>query len=211
MQAPWPTPKSCRRAPRLLWRLALLLLPLLATRRDLKVGGGCGIAAAASHLPSSARPFQQLSPFEAATVARQCLRHFGANRPDNDTVTSEWAGTVLANSSVPVIAGPLVPKAGSTLLRALFGQADRPTAITAIDAVIKERQDSRLPQTAHAAAAAGLGAKFWIAIARDPLSHFVDAYMQASNGLGPRGECKYERIRTATYVHSGLTRRLSPH
>eukprot|EP00958_Prasinococcus_capsulatus_P012774 scaffold1291_cov412-Prasinococcus_capsulatus_cf.AAC.14 len=94
--------------------------------------------------------FIDLNAGEAATLLKRCMREHGVDRRDNPGVDSGWAGKLIINQgvsasldsprSIPradvhifcsrtcaqVIAGPLIPKSGSTTLRAMFGDPDRP-------------------------------------------------------------------------------------
>ena len=102
-------------------------------------------AGSSAHLPGTARPFQQLDPFEAARVARECLARYSQLAPDDPDygLETSWAGRVLCNESSPVIAGPLVPKAGSSLLRVLFGDENRPTSLTNLSVILEQRVAAR--------------------------------------------------------------------
>eukprot|EP00750_Incisomonas_marina_P025230 INCI5355.1.p1 GENE.INCI5355.1~~INCI5355.1.p1 ORF type:complete len:385 (+),score=47.70 INCI5355.1:380-1534(+) len=158
-------------------------------------------AGSSAHLPGTARPFQQLDPFEAARVARECLARYSQLAPDDPDygLETSWAGRVLCNESSPVIAGPLVPKAGSSLLRVLFGDENRPTSLTNLSVILEQRVAAR---DAAGSSHRKTDDKFWFAIVRDPLSQFVDAYVQASNGIFPKGHCQFTRTRSAKWFCS---------
>lgn len=102
-------------------------------------------AAGSTHLPGTARPFPQLDPFEAARVAQECVGKYSQLAPEDadQWLSTAWAGQVLTNNSSPVVAGPLVPKAGSSLLRVLFGDQNRPKSLTNLSVVLERRAAER--------------------------------------------------------------------
>lgn len=89
-----------------------------------------------AHLPHSAVSFQQLSPTEAASQLKNCYEQIGSQSRFSEFSLSQWAGLVLHDASIPVVAGPLVPKAGSTLLREMFGDKERPKSLTKVGRII---------------------------------------------------------------------------
>jgi hypothetical protein len=181
-----------------------------------------GMCSGSQHLPNSGLSFQQLSPMQAATELRTCVARYGTSshrRSFNTTVTSGWAGFVLHNHTTQAVAGPLVPKTGSTFLRALFGDHIRPAALTTVEEYLRLRDEFielRLETIRKAEASArahgkldkakilnvsaqNVETKFWFAVVRDPLSRFVDAYVQVATTI-PANEaldCKFGNAYTA--------------
>jgi hypothetical protein len=144
----------------------------------------CGCA----HLPADGLSFQQLSPQDAAKELRDCLETHGGDEllllQNTSVVKSDWAGWLLQNASTPVVVGPLIPKDASTSLRIMFGDKNRPEALTSVPDFLQLRQDDwnhhRSSQEDEEAVNGEVPAnrRFWFAVVRDPLSRLVDAYIQ---------------------------------
>jgi hypothetical protein len=151
------------------------------------------------HLPGAGLSFQQLSPTEAVTELRTCAAKYASYGYDNISVVSGWAGRLLQNDSTPVVVGPLVPKAGSTTMRLLFGDPNRPDALTTVDEFLQLRAGNG-PQAKAATD------KLWFAVVRDPMTRFVDAYIQIANQIKPhkerRAECAFKDSQKAECVQA---------
>jgi hypothetical protein len=164
-----------------------------------------------THLPATGLSFAQLTPSQAADELRECLAKYNSSVQDSPHVKSPWAGWLLQNDTAPVVAGPLIPKAGSTFLRVLFGAQNRPKALTTMAEFLRLRGEQ--PQSSNKfmsqhntsvdpASAQLQASKFWFAIVRDPLTRFVDAYVQIANNInaGARSGCDFDHTWTATCV-----------
>lgn len=91
------------------------------------------------------------------------MAHRGVLWRTGDGAQTPWAGQLIHNAAADgVVVGPLVPKASSTTLRAMHGNADRPPGLTG-------RGTPKPP------------ASFQLAAVRHPLEHFIAGYKQ--NGL----------------------------
>ena len=152
------------------------------------------------HMPTSNRNYSDVNPFEAANILRECVSEFklvGTGDVGVEQINSTWAGMVLHGPRDPVIVGPLVPKDASSLMRVLFGDKNRPDALKHLDAAINMQKQH---EDAGSTSTESTSNPFWFAIVRDPMSQFVDSYMQASNGVAATAECPFARIRTPECV-----------
>mmetsp|Transcript_9969 Transcript_9969/g.36445 ORF Transcript_9969/g.36445 Transcript_9969/m.36445 type:complete len:432 (-) Transcript_9969:82-1377(-) len=111
--------------------------------------------------------FIDLNAGEAATLLKRCMREHGVDRRDNPGVDSGWAGKLIINQGAKVIAGPLIPKSGSTTLRAMFGDPDRPQGM--IERAFGKNSQSLEQRELYTQ----------FAVVRNPLLHFLDVYKQA--------------------------------
>lgn len=77
---------------------------------------------------------------------------------------SPWAGTLLRGHGVVV--GPLIPKAASSSLRMMFGDANYPPGRI-------QRDDPKVYRTSNLTSTS-----FHFAVVRDPIAHLIDGYKQ---------------------------------
>ena len=131
-------------------------------------------AHAASHIPMDSRSFITLTPREAAEELRHCFDKWKV-RLNISTFNKRgggWAGWVLHDEELApgIIAGPLIPKSMSSSLRQMYGNRNRPKGLMTVEQVLdlSTHNESRR--------------NFWFAVVRDPLTRFIDAYVEAGNG-----------------------------
>jgi hypothetical protein len=151
-----------------------------------------------THLPTADVSFQQLSPQQAAAELRTCAATYatGSSGPEPSVFSDGWAGWLLQNESTPVVVGPLVPKAGSSLLRVMFGDRRRPDALTDVTDFLRLRGRTDTPKAEAATS------KLWFAVIRDPLTRFVDAYVQMSDEIDAarHSGCDFSNVTKAKCV-----------
>mmetsp|Transcript_6676 Transcript_6676/g.24753 ORF Transcript_6676/g.24753 Transcript_6676/m.24753 type:complete len:294 (-) Transcript_6676:14-895(-) len=110
--------------------------------------------------------FSDLSAAEAATLLKTCMREHRVDRRDNPGMVTAWAGNLIINETAKVIAGPLIPKSGSTSLRAMFGDPDKPHGL------VGRASGKNSPTLEHPE----LYTQF--AVVRNPLRHLIDVYKE---------------------------------
>jgi hypothetical protein len=143
---------------------------------------------------------------------RECIKKHAEEQfllIQNSSVTSEWAGWLLQNATTPVVVGPLIPKAGSTFLRAMFGDINRPEALTSIPDFLKLRRDEKQHPSEVAKGEVPANRRFWFAVVRDPLSRLVDAYIQVGKWVVADEDsgCSFGKSDDAKYVLPGVGRK----
>ena len=92
----------------------------------------------------------------------------------------------MASRGGAVVVGPLVPKAGSTTLRARMGHKDRPRGL----------QHPSVPKPERA---------FQLAAVRNPLRHFIDGYKQAGTWLPEGATSRDKRERGQVELYCGMS------
>ena len=124
-----------------------------------------------THVPEGLRSFATIAPIEAANFLRECVREHGEHMNQTQFVgeAEGWAGHVLYDPTrAPgVVAGPLIPKSMSSTLRKIYGNVNRPIGLASIHQIATMDAQHQL---------------FWFAVVRDPLTRFIDAYVEAGNG-----------------------------
>ena len=148
---------------------------------------------AGSHVPSEGLAYSAVNPFEAARELKTCFNRLSTlyHRPFSTSPESEWAGLILQNDSTPVIAGPIVPKVGSRLLRAIFGDKDRPLSLTQLAPFLENQTRESELTSKKVNEDERSDSKFWFAVVRDPLTQFVDAYVESGAKVRDVDGCEF--------------------
>ena len=127
-----------------------------------------------THQPASRRSYPTFDAFQAASELRSCFSKYKEHMNQTEFVGlgMGWAGWVLDDPKLApgVVVGPLIPKSMSTTLRQYFGDGNRPDGLMTIEAASTKLREEQKD-------------KFWFTVVRDPLTRFVDAYVQAGNGV----------------------------